>query len=296
VAETDRKNERYYAGDPSQRRRPAVPDVNPEQRLMFKRVAQGIGLIALGVVLGVWVSPESPAAAQAKIARLTTQLNEAQAKIKDLEHSINYGSTSAGKERGHLSNIDRSRLQTGGVQYVGALKGVHAQAAGELMQWFIGRWENLLDHPEPDDRVGRRAATLSLLIGGMAVNLNPRDYVPWQAEFLSENWLPELHYDSDGDGLPAKRDHSNPKDGFANVSVCHIAMALNQSVRDAQVLVMPDMHCDRPDARMSVFLQGATMDDALNEFVRSVKREGFLVLERTEKHVRLILVGGKPQR
>jgi hypothetical protein len=293
----EQKEERYYSGDPLARRiqRPP-PDLKPEQRLMFKRAAQAIGLIALGVVVGVWVSPEAPAAAHATIARLEGQLRDAQARIKELEHSLTYQSTSASKDKGRLSDADRTRLRVGGAQYVGALRGVHAQSASQLMLWFLQRWENLLDHPEPDDRVGRRAAALSLLIGGMADNLNPKDYVPWQAEFLNEHWLPGVHYDVDGDGLPAKRDHVNPKDGFANVSICQIAMALNQTARDAQVLVMPEMHCDRPEARMSVFLQGATIDDALDEFVLAVRREGFLALDRKEKSLRLILIGAKPQK
>ncbi|MEZ4272781.1 MAG: hypothetical protein R3C68_15520 [Myxococcota bacterium] len=132
---------------------------------------------------------------------------------------------------------------------------------------------------------------MSLLIGGMAKNLHPGDYVPWQAEFLSGDWLGELHFDINGDGLPGKRTDMNPRDGFSNVSVCHIAMALNLSVRDAQVLVMPKMRCDSPRAKVSVFLQGRTLDDALTEFVTAMRQEGFLVVERQEKGIRLILVG-----
>jgi hypothetical protein len=68
-------------------------------------------------------------------------------------------------------------------------------------------------------------------------------------------------------------------------------MAMNQTVRDARVLVMPEMSCDRPEARMSVFLQGATVDDALTDLVKALQREGFLVVEKTERGVRLVLVG-----
>src|SRR5205814_682238 len=80
-----------------------------------------------------------------------------------------------------------------------------AQPAAELIEWFIGRWNALLDKPLPNDRATRRAEALSLLVGGMGKNLHPEDYVPWQAEFLAGNWLGELHFDLDGDGLPAKR-------------------------------------------------------------------------------------------
>jgi hypothetical protein len=70
-------------------------------------------------------------------------------------------------------------------------------------------------------------------------------------------------------------------------------MALNQSVTDAEVLITADLDCDKPENKMSVFLQGATLDDALNEFIRACKRERFVVVEKNKKGVRLILVGKK---
>jgi len=68
-------------------------------------------------------------------------------------------------------------------------------------------------------------------------------------------------------------------------------MALNQSIKDAHVLVMPEMRCDSPKAKMSVFLQGRTFNDALSEFVKAAKREGFLVVERRQGGTRLVLLG-----
>ncbi|MFH1177695.1 MAG: hypothetical protein V1750_09840 [Acidobacteriota bacterium] len=165
------------------------------------------------------------------------------------------------------------------------------QAAAELIEWFVARWNDLLDRPQDGDRTGRRAEVLSRLIGGMAQNLDPDDYVPWQAEFLNGEWLGELHFDLDGDGFPAKRASPNPKDGFADVSICQVAMAINQTVLDAQVLVQPQMRCDSPNAKISVFLQGRTLDDALDELVRALKRDSFFVNDRVFKGTRMILIG-----
>jgi len=119
--------------------------------------------------------------------------------------------------------------------------------------------------------------------------------VPWQAEFFDGHWLGEVHFDLDGDGYPGKRSMPNPHDGFANLSICHIAMALNLSVLDARVLVMPDLHCDRSDNKMSVFLQGATLDEAITDFVKAARYSGFIVKESLDKSgLRLVLVGSRP--
>jgi hypothetical protein len=59
---------------------------------------------------------------------------------------------------------------------------------------------------------------------------------------------------------------------------------------------MPEMECDRPENRMSVFLQGSTLNDAINEFVRSVRREGFLVVEKKKKNIRMVLIGKRKGR
>ncbi|MBC7792960.1 MAG: hypothetical protein H7Z43_04585, partial [Clostridia bacterium] len=67
--------------------------------------------------------------------------------------------------------------------------------------------------------------------------------------------------------------------------------ALNQAVTDTQILMTPDMRCDRPQSRMSMFLQGSTFADAIDEFVENVKQQGYLVVQRKENGLRLILVG-----
>ena len=292
------KQERYFSG----RRSPQVSsqrlpeDLSPAQKQKVRMAVAAVALIGGGAVLGVLIAPEAPTEVKAQLQQTSVALAKSQARVAELERSLKYQTGGAPVGVGRLRPADKLRHEREGRRYVAALRKVGAQGAAELMAWFIGRWDQLLDQPLPDDRTGRRAATLSLLIGGMAENLNPGDFVPWQAEFLNNKWLGELHFDIDGDGLPGKRSAANTHDGFANVSVCQIAMALNQSVTDAQVLVMPEMRCDRPDARVSLFLQGRTFDDALTTFVHSVREEGFLVVERLEHGVRLILVGNRPPR
>ncbi|MEE8408704.1 MAG: hypothetical protein V3T05_03785 [Myxococcota bacterium] len=293
------KGERYFSGvpvsnDPSQ---PLPGEVPPGRKQLFMQVGAGIILVAVGVGFGVVISPESPKKLEEKIVALQGELQTSRAKVAELERSLTYRHVKRAIANGRLKDEDRRRHETQGRKYAHALRMVKAQPAADLMDWFIGQWNGLLDAPQPDDRVGRRAAVLSLLVGGMAENLNPDDFVPWQAEFfLDHKWLGELHFDLDGDGLPAKRTAPNPKDGFANTSVCQIAMALNQSITNAQVMVMSDLHCDRPEARISVFLQGKTLNDALNEFIVALRREGFIVVERKKKSVRLILIGQGTRR
>ena len=273
---------------------PPPPDeLPPAKKRQLIMLGAGLLLLLIGTLLGFWIAPESPREMRAQVHALEKALEAKDRRIAELE--LKSGSATVAAGGGHLRTADRLRQEREGHRYAVALKRTGAQAAAQLMEWFVGRWNQLLDAPMPDDRTGRRAATLSLLIGGMSANINEGDYVPWQAEFFDGHWLGEVHFDLDGDGLPGKRSMPNTHDGFANMSVCHIAMALNLSVLDARVLVMPDMHCDRSDSKMSVFLQGATFDDALTEFVAAVKAAGFLVKESIDRSgLRLILVGSRP--
>ena len=50
----------------------------------------------------------------------------------------------------------------------------------------------------------------------------------------------------------------------ATTGAAVLGVTLNQTIKNAQVLVMPNMKCDRPESKMSVFLQGKTLNDALN--------------------------------
>ncbi len=294
------KQERYFSGMPLPQQDPSKPlpgEVPPGRKKLFVGIGVVIALVGIGVIIGLAIAPEPPEKMVTRIAELEATLDARDATIAELKRSLSYSETELPTTTGALKRSDRQRHTMYAKRYSEVLRGVKAQPAAELVEWFVKRWNLLLDRPEPDDRVTRRAATLSLLVGGMARNLNPGDYVPWQAEFLhNADWLGDLHFDLDGDGLPARRSSPNPKDGFANVSVCHIAMALNQSITDAQILVMPEMECDRPENRMSVFLQGSTLNHAIDEFVRAVRREGFLVVEKKKKNVRMVLVGKRKGR
>lgn len=286
------KQERYFSGIPTQDPSKPLPgEVSPARRRAFWMLMSSGGALVVGLVLGLWMAPQAPGELIDEVAALEAELARARDQAQALERTLAYRESEKPVAAGKLDPAVRERHEVQGERYARLLRQLKAQGAGELMAWFVRRWNELLDQPQPEDRTGRRAATLSLLVGGMAENIAPEDFVPWQASFFNEKWLGELHFDVDGDGLPAPRRSKNPKDGFANVSVCHIAMALNQATTDAQILVTPDMRCDRPESRMSIFLQGSTLNDAIDEFVEAIEREGFLVVERYEKGVRLVLVG-----
>lgn len=257
-------------------------------------VLAAIAWVGVGVFMGVafWGAnaPEAEVA-QARISELEQALAASQAKVVSLERSLAYRANHNSKQGGALLPRDRKRHLVQGKRYAKLLKRAQAQPAADLMLWFVDRWNALLDDRQSGDRLSRRAKALSQLMSGMAQNIDPEDFVPWQAEFLESRWLGDVHFDLDGDGLPTSRFGPNPKDGFASRSICEIAMALNQSVTDAQVLLMPNLKCDAQNARLSLFLSGETLDDALSEFVRGARRVGFSVVEKRKKGTRLILVG-----
>lgn len=286
------KQHRYFSGHIGGPHRPLPDEIAPGTKDRLMRAAGGIALFGLGVLMGMYVAPETPRELKKQMAALSQSLAERETRIGELEQSQK--SSNQAMAPGRLRPNDKAHIEREGRRYVAGLRRNGAQGAANLVEWFMGRWVQLLDQPQIDDRTSRRAAVLSLLVGGMAANVNPGDYVPWQSEFLSGKWLPELHFDANGDGLPGTRKGRNTHDGFANVSICHVAMALNQAMTDGQVLVMPELHCDRPDSKMSVFLQGESFDDALTEFVHAVRAQGFLVAERQDKGIRLVLVGGRP--
>lgn len=287
------KQERYFTGRPAtlDPRDPLPGEIPPGMKASFIRIGIAIGLLGMGVIIGLAFGTETPVETKRRITDLEAQLSRARTRIVELNRALAYKSTGEADVGGLLKPADRKRHEREGRRYAAALRKVRAQPAAELIEWFVRRWNELLDRPQPDDRTGRRAEVLSRLVGGMALNLDPDDYVPWQAEFFNGGWLGELHFDMDGDGFPGKRARPNPKDGFADASICHVAMALNQAVSDAQILVQPEMRCDSPKAKISVFLQGRTMNDALTEFVKAVKREGFFTKDRTFKGTRMILIG-----
>lgn len=287
------KQERYFSGmplqqDPSQ---PLPGEVPPGLRATFIKVGVGIGLLGLGLVLGLMLGPEAPEEAQERIAELEEQLSQARARINELNRALKYKSIDAsGTKEGVLDPQVKAQHIKLGRQYAAAIRGQKAQSAAELIEWFVGRWNQYLDRPEPDDIYVRRAQLLAQLVGAMRLNVDPGDYAPWQAEFLGGNWLAELHYDLDGDGFPTKRKERNPKHNFIDRSVCEIAMVINQWVTNAQILMQPSMECDSPRAKMSVVLQGRTLNDAINEFVDTLKKNGFRIVDKNFKGTRMVLV------
>ena len=61
------------------------------------------------------------------------------------------------KVQGKLKPADRERHEREAKKYAKVLRMVKAQSASELMQWFVQRWDGLLDQPEENDRTTRRA-------------------------------------------------------------------------------------------------------------------------------------------
>ena len=236
--------------DPS---KPLPGEMSPERRQMFLMSGTAILCLGLGSILGFALTPETSEEANTRIATLEQQLGKSAQRVKDLERALLYTPRTNENLGGKLKAADRERHERAAQQYAKALRQVKAQSAGELVRWFVSRWNALLDRPEHNDRAGRRAELLSKLVGGMAANVDPRDYVPWQAEFFAGDWLGDVHFDLDGDGLPGSRSMPNTHDGFVDASACQIAMAINQVVLDARVFVMPDMKCDgrRPSCRFS---------------------------------------------
>lgn len=278
-------------------RQPLPGEVSPASRAKLVALIAAIVIFSFGVVVGVWLSPEAPDDLVSENARLAEELKAARAEADDLRRQLTYGQRDAEEEAGKLNPAVAERHKVQARVIAEAMRRVKAQGASQLFDWFVDRWNRVLDHPKEDDRIGRRAELLSRLVGGMAENLHPGDYVPWQTELLNGAWLAELHYDLDGDGLPGPRSAKNRNDGFVDKSICHVAMALNQAVTDAQILVMPELRCHEAKNKMSAFLQGETYDDAIDEFVEAAKEQGFLVLEKKRKRQRLVLIGnGKKRR
>lgn len=286
------KERRYFTAAPRGHGStlPVLDELPRGVKARLTLAAAALAAVGLGVGLGWRLKPEAAdevaqalAAARAEVIACRQHTGRLQDDKAALE----------GAPGGHLPSAVRARQLQYGHAYALALKRSGAQGAGDLVEWFTRRWNMLLDSPQAEDRTGRRAATLSLLVGGMAANINPGDYVSWQDEFFSGQWLAEVHYDLDGDGLPATRRAANPHDGFASVSVCQVAMALNLSMTDARVFIMPELRCDRVDARMSVFLQGPTLNDALDEFVRAARDMGLLAVDKEEHGRRLVLLGAR---
>ena len=291
------KNGKYFSKDLPKHEKPMVPEMPPAQKRLFRQTSIGLGIFVAGVFVGITFAEQEPKKIKKELAQLKFQVREQENTIDKLKRSAEYKNMRDAAQPQKVvpmpQNVKQRFVKTGEAQILG-LRRAKAQRGAELLAWFLDEWQGIIEKPGHNDRVTRRAAALSLFIGGMAENLNPDDYIRWQADFLTGNWLPEVHFDLDKDGYPAKRTKKNPMDSFSDESVCHIAMAINQTIKNAQVLVMPNMKCNRPEAKMSVFLQGKTLNDALNVFTQTAQQLGFIVVEKKAKGARLFLIGAKP--
>lgn len=270
---------------------PQLNEVPPKKRDRFLAVGGGIAGLTLGLVLGILLSPNPNTDLQQKLSLTEQRLQKTKARLIELERAVSYQRAQPESARHLLSDGNRKLIETHGRKYARALKNAKHHSAGDLVTWFVERWASLLDKSTPDDRTTQRAQLLSQLVSAMARNLNPGDYTDWQLEFLRQPWLGEVSIDFDGDGFPTTQAGQNPRDGFTQVSVCQIAMSLNQLATDAHILLMPNLRCDDPSSRLSLFLAGNSLKDAFSEFTETLKQRGFNVTDRSKNGVRQILIG-----
>ena len=267
-------------------------EMTPGQRKLMGTIIIALVCFSIGLGTGLFIAEEPAEDQLQREQELVQQLKVQQQKIAELERSLTYNQTQqAGSNKGKLEDKIKDLHINQGKRYSDAMRKARHHKAANLIDWFVVRWNSVLDDPMTGDRLDRRADLLSQLVGAMGENLDPGDFANWQSEFLSQSWLAEIAYDLDGDGYPATRKAKNPRDGFTQTSVCKIAMALNQTVTNAQVLLMPGIKCERPEARMSIFLSSDTIDGALTEFVKALQGQGYLVVDKTRQGVRRILLG-----
>jgi hypothetical protein len=258
----------------------------------LKLIITAIIACALGLIVGFAVTNESPEEQGKREAELHKALAQARGRIAELERSVAYQNNQAQQVSSSLAPEIKAQQLEQGRKYAAVMRKSKHKRAADLIEWFVGRWTELLDRPQDGDRTGRRAELLSKFVGAMGENLNPGDFTAWQSELLSQKWLAEIGFDLDQDGFPAKRGAPNPRDSFTETSVCQVAMALNQTILNAQVLVMPAMRCGRPEARVSVFFSGPTLNHALNELSATLKEKKFIVIDKTTKRgMRQLLIG-----
>ncbi len=174
------KQERYFTGMPIQQDpSKALPgEVDPGMKTKFIMAGVAIGLLSLGIVFGLFISPETPAEAEERIVELEIDLDRARERIASLNRALTDQGSANSNTKGLLKNTDRRRHQREGKRYAAALRRAKAQSAADLIEWFVARWNSLLDKPQDGDRIERRARVLAQLIGGMALNLDPDDYMP----------------------------------------------------------------------------------------------------------------------
>lgn len=291
------KREVYYSGPPRPTgrdpKKPLPNEVTPAMRRSFTLVLGSTALVGLGVFIGILIGPEPPTALRTRITELEGELGTARGRIRELNSALQYRRVEHDVKQGALKPGDRQRHVNNGKRYADSMRQVKHNQAAELIEWFVPRWNQLLDNPQDEDRTGRRARVLSRLVGGMGRTIDPADFAAWQAEFFGGNWLGELHMDIDGDGLPGSRTMLNPNDSFVDRPLCDVVMALNQAMRDARIIVQKELRCDSPRDKVSLFIQGKSLDDGLTDFIRTIRREGYWVREKKKQGLRLVVVGPK---
>ena len=144
----------YEGRDP---RQPLPGEAPPASRHLFFQVGAAIVFIALGAMVSFAFAPETPSQASKHIAKLEGELAVAHSRIAELERSMRYKVGAESKVQGKLKPADRERHEREAKKYAKVLRMVKAQSASELMQWFVQRWDGLLDQPEENDRTTRRA-------------------------------------------------------------------------------------------------------------------------------------------
>ena len=84
-----KKRELYYSGrtenDP---RKPLPGEMTPERRRAFATASMIVGAFCLGLVLGLWLAPQTPAEILARNEALEEELASSQKRITDLERTL----------------------------------------------------------------------------------------------------------------------------------------------------------------------------------------------------------------
>jgi hypothetical protein len=268
--------------------RPPI-ELSPRLRKILVGGVSAIVFALIGAFFTLWITPLSPSDLKQELQKITQEnkrLKQSCALLNTPKQESGFLHKLATKDK--IRHLKTSQKASRYLQQHGA------QGAAELLNWFIQKWNALLDNPHENDRIDRRAALLAFMIAEMANTVDPADYVAWQAEFFTGNWLGDVHFDLDGDGYPAQKNSPNPRDTFTNVSVCQIAMAINLTIADVKIFIMPDLQCEHPQARINIFLHGNTLNEAASYFVKNVKQQGFSIAERRQGPLRFILLGLPP--
>ena len=159
-------------------------EMTPSQRKLMGTVIVGLICFGPGLTAGFLLANEPEEDQLKREQALSQQLKKQQQKIAELERSLTYNQTQqAGANNGKLDVKVKELHINQGKRYSDALRKARHQKAANLIDWFIVRWNSVLDDPMTGDRLDRRADLLSQLVGAMGENLDPADFANWQSEF-----------------------------------------------------------------------------------------------------------------